>query len=185
MLAIPILGEMVGLRRWAAIAVAFSGTILIIRPGFESLGMGSALALVAAFGWAVVVLIMRSLGRTESAVTITAYMSLLMAPLAFVPALFVWTWPTLDQLRWLILIGVVGNLGQLCLSQALKEADTHVVMPMDFFRLIWIAAIAYLAFHEVPDLLTWIGGAVILASGAYITYRERPSVQQKSPIEKG
>lgn len=184
LLAIPILGEVVRLRRWAAIAVAFAGTILIIRPGFESLGTGSALALVAALGWAVVVLIMRSLGRTESAVTITAYMSLLMTPLALVPALFVWTWPTPEQLRWLVLIGIIGNLGQLCLSQALKEADTHVVMPMDFFRLIWIAAIAYLAFDEVPGLPTWIGGAVILASSAYITYRERAHGQEKPSIDQ-
>jgi len=181
-LAIPILGEVVGLRRWAAIAIAFLGTMLIIRPGFESLGVGSALALMAALGWAAVVLIMRTLGRTESAVTITAYMSLLMTPLAFVPALFVWVWPTLEQLGWLVLIGIVGNVGQLCLSQALKEADTHVVMPMDFFRLIWIAAIAYLAFDEVPDLPTWIGGAVIFSSGAYITYRERARGQQEPAL---
>lgn len=179
LLAIPILGEVVGFRRWAAIAVAFAGTILIIRPGFESLGTGSALALVAALGWAAVVLIMRTLGRTESAVTITAYMSLLMTPLALVPALFVWIWPTPEQFGWLVFIGIVGNLGQLCLSQALKEADTHVVMPMDFLRLIWIAAIAYVAFDEVPDLPTWVGGAVIFASGAYITYRERARGQPK------
>jgi drug/metabolite transporter (DMT)-like permease len=185
LLAIPILGEVVGLRRWAAIAVAFAGTILIIRPGIESLGTGSTLALVAALGWAVVVLIMRTLGRTDSAVTITAYMSLLMAPLALVPALFVWTWPTPEQLGWLVFIGIVGNVGQLCLSQALKDADTHVVMPMDFFRLIWIAAIAYLAFDETPDLPTWIGGAVILASGAYITYRERARGQQKPRADQG
>ena len=58
-------------------------------------------------------------------------------------------------------------------------------MPMDFFRLIWIAVIAYLAFNEVPDLLTWIGGAVILASGAYITYRERARGQGTPPVEQG
>jgi drug/metabolite transporter (DMT)-like permease len=185
LLAIPILGEVVGLRRWAAIFVAFGGTVLIIRPGFESLGAGGALALAAALGWAAVVLIMRSLGRTESAVTITAYMSLLMTPLALVPALFVWTWPTLEQLGWLVFIGIVGNVGQLCLSQALKEADTHVVMPMDFFRLIWIAAIAYVAFNEVPDLPTWIGGIVIFASGAYITHRERAYGQQKLTVGQG
>ncbi len=185
LLAIPILGEVVGLRRWAAIAVAFAGTMLIIRPGFESLGTGSALALVAALGWAIVVLIMRTLGRTESAVTITAYMSLLVTPLALVPALFVWIWPTPGQFAWLVFIGIVGNVGQLCLSQALKEADTHVVMPMDFFRLIWIAAIAYLAFAEVPDLPTWIGGAVIFASGAYITYRERGRKPQQGSAGDG
>jgi len=182
LLAIPVLGEVIGLRRWAAIAVAFAGTVLIIRPGFEPLGAGSALALAAALGWAAVILIMRTLGRTESAVTITAYMSLLITPLALVPALFVWIWPTTEQLRWLIFIGVIGNIGQLCLSQALKEADTHVVMPMDFLRLIWIAAIAYVAFDEVPDLPTWAGGGVIFASGAYIAYRERARGQQKPTV---
>jgi len=185
LLAIPILGEVVRFRRWAAITIAFAGTILIIRPGFESLGAGSALALVAALGWAAVVLIMRTLGRTESAVTITAYMSLLITPLALVPALFVWIWPTPEQFGWLVVIGIVGNLGQLCLSQALKEADTHVVMPMDFLRLIWIAIIAYVAFDEVPDLPTWAGGAVIFASGAYITYRERERGHPKPTVGQG
>ena len=62
------------------------------------------------------------------------------------------------------------------------EADTHIVMPMDFFRLIWIAAIAYLVFAEVPDLATWAGGIVIIASGAYITFREHARGQQKPPL---
>ncbi len=70
-------------------------------------------------------------------------------------------------------IGILGNIGQILMVQALKEAPAFVVMPFDFLKLIWISAIAYVAFAEVPDLYTWIGAAMIVASAAFIAYRER------------
>jgi drug/metabolite transporter (DMT)-like permease len=175
-----LLQEKVGFHRWTAIIVGFSGTLITLRPGFEAIGIGAILTIVATIGWAVVLLIVKSLGKTESSITITAYMSVLITPMVFIPALFVWQTPTFTQLAWLIAIGVLGNLGQLLMVQALQDAETHVVMPLDFFKLIWISAIAYLAFGEVPDLFTWIGGALIFASGTFITYRERLRFKRSS-----
>jgi drug/metabolite transporter (DMT)-like permease len=117
-------------------------------------------------------LIIKSLGRTESAVTITIYMSLVMAPLSLIAALFDWQWPTAEQLIWLIAIGTLGGAGQMSMAQALRTAETHVVMPVDFVKLIWVSAIAYVAFAEVPDAFTWIGGTMIFASTAFIAWRE-------------
>jgi drug/metabolite transporter (DMT)-like permease len=68
---------------------------------------------------------------------------------------------------------VLGGIAQYCMTEALRQADTAVVMPIDFFKLIWVALIAYLAFGERADLYTWIGGAVIFSSTLYIAYRER------------
>jgi drug/metabolite transporter (DMT)-like permease len=171
--AVFILGERVGGRGWIAIGVGFAGALLILRPGFANVGLGEVLTLIASVLWACVLLIIKTLSRTESSITITVYMSLLMAPLALIPALFVWQWPTLDQLGWLAFIGLLGGCGQLTMTQALKEAPTNVVMPFDFLRLIWIAAISWFAFAEVPDLFTWLGGITIFVAGAYIANRER------------
>ena len=173
LLAIFLLREQVGLRRWSAIALGFAGTVVVLRPGIESVGLGATLTICAAVGWAFVLLIIKSLGRTESSVTITTYMSLLMSPIALVPALFVWQWPTPSQWLWLVLIGVMGNAGQLLMVWSLKEAETNVVMPFDFFKLVWVSVIAYFAFAEVPDVFTWLGGGMIFSGAAYIAYRER------------
>jgi drug/metabolite transporter (DMT)-like permease len=72
-----------------------------------------------------------------------------------------------------VLIGILGGAGQLCMTEALHQADTAVVMPIDFCKLLWVSSLAFVLFGEVPDAFTWIGGAVIFASTLYITYRER------------
>jgi drug/metabolite transporter (DMT)-like permease len=171
-LAAVLLHERVGMRRWTAIVVGFAGALIVLRPGFAAIGQGQVLTLISVVLWAVVLIIIKVAARTDSAVAITAWMSLLMAPLALVPALFYWTWPSLTQLGWLLVIGVIGNIGQIAMTQALKEGETAVVMPIDFLKLVWITGIAYFAFGEVPGLYSWAGGAIIFAAGAYVAMRE-------------
>ena len=172
LLAVLFLAESVGPRRWLAILTGFAGALIVLRPGIEAIGTGPALALGASVVWACVLLIIKMLGRTETSVTIAAYMSLLMTPITFVPAIFVWQMPDATQLAWLLGIGIMGGMGQLLMVSALKSADTGIVMPFDFCKLIWVTIIAYFAFHETPDVFTWVGGVVIFASAAYIAYRE-------------
>ena len=178
MLAVFVFGEKVGLLRWGAIGFGFLGAVVVFRPGFETVHLGSALALFAAIVWGVCLIIIKSLGKTDSSLTITAYMSLVMAPLSLLPAVLVWQWPTAEQFLWLVAIGVFGGIGQMAMAEALRIGDTHVVMPIDFTRLIWISAIAYAAFAEVPGFYTWLGGAMIFAATAFITWRER-ALKQK------
>ncbi len=173
MLAVFVFGEKVGLLRWGAIGFGFLGAVVVLRPGFEAVSPGSALALFAAIIWGVCLIIIKSLGKTDSSLTITVYMSLVMAPLSLLPALLVWQWPTAGQFLWLAAIGVFGGIGQMAMAEALRIGDTHVVMPIDFVRLIWISAIAYVVFAEVPGFYTWLGGAMIFAATAFITWRER------------
>lgn len=172
LLAVLILKEKIGWRRALAIGAGFAGTLIVLRPGFEEISLGYGLVLVSSTFWAACVLIVKDLGRTESAVTITTYMSLVMAPLALVPALFVWSTPSLVDFGWLAFLGILGGIGQLCVSQSLKLAETHVAMPFDFVRLVWVSITGYIFFAEVPDIFVWIGGTVIFSSTAYITYRE-------------
>lgn len=173
LLAVLVLGEKVGFHRWSAILTGFVGTLVAVRFGFSGIELGPALAISAAVGSGINIAIVKVLGRTESAVTITAYMSLLIAPASLIPATFVWTWPNLSQLAWMAFIGIAGNIGQILLVQALHDGDTNVVMPFDYMRLLWVAILAFFAFGEAPDAYTWAGGTIIFASAAYIAYRER------------
>lgn len=174
-LAILFLGEKVRLRRWMAIMVGFAGVFVAFLPDIRAtgtVGLGSLSVLLSSATWAVALIMIKMLGRTDSSITITAMMVLLMTPMSFFPALAVWEWPTMEALGWLLLIGVAGTLGQLMVTQALKEGDTNVVMPIDFLKLIWASALGFLWFGEIPGLSTWAGGAMIFASTTYIAWRE-------------
>ncbi len=172
LLAVLFLGERVLLWRWSALAVGFIGALIIVRPGFEHVDLGSVLVLTSAAIWSVAIIMIKQLSRTDSSVTITAYMVLLMSPLSLVPALFVWQWPNGEQLLWLAFVGVTGTLAQLGMAQALRVADATAVLPLDFLKLVWGAAIGYLAFREIPDAGIWIGGLTVFAAATYIAYRE-------------
>ena len=171
-LGMAVLGEVFRLRRWAAIAIGFLGTFVILRPGFETIDTGSLLTLASALLWGCTLIVIRILGRTDSSLTITSYMNILLAVLSFVPALLVWRTPQGIEWFWLLAIGVLGTLAQLAVAQSLKEAETGVVMPFDFCKLIWVAILGYFLFGEVPGLFVWLGGAMIFASASYIAYRE-------------
>ncbi len=172
-LAAIFLGEVVRLRRWTAVFVGFFGTLIILRPGFDEIGLGQLLVLNSTIFWAVALLLIKTIGRHDSSVTIITYMSLLQLPLSLVPALFVWTWPPLELWFWLLMIGMLGGSAQWLMTESLRTADTSVVMPIDFCKLPWTAFLAYLAFSEIPDVFTWLGGAVIFGSALYIAMRER------------
>jgi drug/metabolite transporter (DMT)-like permease len=171
-LAIFFLGEVVRLRRWTAIFIGFAGTMVILRPGFEELDYGSLLVLSSTLFSAFALIDIKILGRTESTITMTSYMVVLLSPVSLIPALFVWQWPDMQQLAMLAGVGIISTLSLLLSTNALKLADTNVITPMEFFRLIWAAVLGFLAFGEIPTLYTWIGGVMIFGSMSYIAYRE-------------
>jgi drug/metabolite transporter (DMT)-like permease len=172
LLAMLVLGEVVRLRRWTAIIVGFIGAMVIIRPGVIEVGLGPMLVLGSSVVWAVALMIIKVLSRTESSVTITAYAMIFLAPFCLVAALPFWTWPSLELLAWLALIGAVGTVAQTTMNQSFKLADASAVLPVDFSKLLWAAAIGFVLFDEVPDAWTWVGGAMIFASATYIGIRE-------------
>ena len=177
-LAVVLLGERIRARRLTAIVIGFAGTLLIIRPGVQPFEFGPALVLASAAVWGYVVVLIKSLARTDSAVTITAYMVVLMSPMTLVSALFVWTWPTGGELAVLVGIGVAGTLAQMCMTQSLRLAETTVVLPFDFTKLVWSAFFAWLLFGELIDTWTLVGALVIFSGGLYVAYRERQLAQR-------
>ena len=173
LLAVLILRERIHARRIVALAIGFLGAMIVIRPGFVPVDTGSLLILLSALGWAGVILIVKQLTRTDSSITITAWMVVLMTPVSLIPALFVWQWPTPAEWTWLAVAGIAGTLGQLLVTQAFRVADTMAVMPFDFTKLIWASLLGFLVFDEVPSIFTWIGGTVIFAGSLYVALRER------------
>jgi len=177
-LAIVFLREIVGARRWTAIFVAFLGVIVILRPGLVEITQGQILAITSAAFWACALIMIKVLGRTESSITIIAYMIIFQVPVSGLAAAAVWVSPSFGQLCVMALMGVIGTLGQWLLVEALKAGDTNVVMPFDFLKMIWAVLFGFLFFQEFPDVFTWFGSAIIFGSAIYIALRERRIVRR-------
>jgi drug/metabolite transporter (DMT)-like permease len=173
-LAVPILREVVGLRRTLSVIAGFAGALIVIRPGAEGLiTAGAMMTLLSAAFWGLALCLIKLLSRTETSVAITFYAATALIPVTLVAALPVWRTPSLEILGWLAVVGALGTVGQLSLSQAMRLAEATVVMPIDFTRLLWSALLGFVLFAETPDLATVVGGSVIFSSVIYIAYRER------------
>ena len=167
-----ILGEVVRQRRIIAIFFGFVGMLIILRPGIEAVSPGALLAIANAITIAITVLIVKKLTTTEKPITIVAYMALLQTPMALIPALFYWEWPSLITWTWLFCLAGAGTIGHLMYTKAIQLAEVSQLQPIDFVRLPIIALFGYIVFAEQPGLWVWIGGAVIFLSTAYVTHRE-------------
>lgn len=172
LLSALFLGEVFRWRRWTAIIVGFIGALVILRPGADVIDTGSLLVLFSSLLWAMAMIDIKVLARSESSATITAYVTVLMTPLTLVPALFYWQTPSPELWGWLIFIGVIGTMGQFIVTEAIKLADMTVLMPFDFLKLVWAAFLGMLFFAEIPDLLTWIGAGIVFSASFYIVWRE-------------
>lgn len=173
LLSVPMLGERFRAGRLCAVLAGFAGMLIILRPGLSDINTGAFLVVVSAFLWAVGMIVIKVLSRTETSVTIVAWMGIFLCLFSLGPALLVWQPLTVPDLVWMSALGLSGSIGQICLGQAFKETDPTVVMPVDFLRLIWTVLIGAWFFSEVPDMLTWVGAVVIFASGLFIALRER------------
>lgn len=183
LMAVIFLKELMGPRRTLSLIVGFSGALIILRPGFEVIGVGSLFALFSAFSWGTAVVIIKRLSRTNSTLTVTIYGMSFLTLFTLPPALFVWQWPNLEQVLWLIAIAGGGTIGQLFFTQSLKVADATLVMPFDFTKLIWASLFGFVFFSEIPVIWVFVGGAVIFASTSYLTYREGRDKMPAKPME--
>ena len=179
-LSVVILGERFRARRWAAIGCGVIGMLVIVRPGLIPIELGTILVIGSAFLWSVVLTIIKVMSRTESSLTIVAYMNIFLSIYALGPALWVWQWPDATGWALMAIIAVWGTFAQVCVSQAISETEPTLVMPFDFLRLIWVAVLGAIVFGEVPDRFIWAGGAIIFASGFYLAYRERQARREKT-----
>lgn len=170
--AVLLLGEKIRARRLSALLIGYAGTLVVLRPGFHSMHRGSLLVLASSALWALCMLVIKRLSRTDSSATLTAYMGFVLTPLSFLAALTVWTWPHPRTWFWLVLLGVVGASSQYLMAESFRLADASAVLPADFTRMLWASLFGYFIFHEVPEVWTYVGAGMICASTLYIAYRE-------------
>lgn len=170
--AVLILGEVVRIRRWTALGVGFIGAMIILRPSGANFGVGQACALLSAVSGGFLAILIKQLTSRDDANQIVFLTNIMMTPASLIPALFVWTWPSLDVLPVLLGMGGCAVLGHMALTRAYALLDASLVMTFEFSRLPFATAIAYLAFGELIDTWTWVGASIIFASAVYITRRE-------------
>lgn len=181
LLASLFLGEALHRHRIIAVAVGFLGALVILRPGFETVGLGGILVLLSSLSAAISANLTKFATRTAEPHTVVFFHALYMTPLTVIPALFVWIWPNAEQFMWLALIGALATLNQQCLSRALTAADATAVLPFLFMRLPFAAVLGYLAFAEIPALWVWIGGAIIFGAALYLARGEARLGRRASP----
>lgn len=182
-----ILHEATGIHRWSAVLIGFVGVLVMIRPDAGHFPMeGVAVAIAAAILTACVSLVLRELGRTEQSGVVVFWFTLLsMVPLGLAMPFFA---QAHDATTWglLVTIGVVGGIAQICLTAALRWGPVAVVLPMDYSAIIWTTLLGVAIGEGWPMATTWIGAALIAASGLYIAYREhvRSRRPAKTPAAK-
>lgn len=172
LLAMLLLGEKVGMRRGIGVIVGFAGALIIIRPGFEDVGLGTILLLISAMAWSAALIDIKVLSRTETSLAITLYATLFLTPITLVCAVPFWTWPLPHEWLLLALVGALGSMVQMSVAHAFHEADASQVLPMDFTKLVWAVLIGWIVFAQPLDLWVILGGAIIFSSVTYIAWRE-------------
>jgi drug/metabolite transporter (DMT)-like permease len=172
-LAVVVLHEIVRVRRWSATIIGFLGAMLILRPGFAEVTLAHWLVLLSSLAGAFGAILVKQLTRVDDANTIVTVMTLIVSPVALVLAIPVWQWPaTWTDWALIVALGFCAMAGHQVLTRAYKLLDTSLVMTLDFARLPIAALLSWIIFAEVPDIWTWIGGAIIASASIYTARRE-------------
>lgn len=172
-LSIPILGEKIGWRRWTATAVGLVGVLIVVRPGGSDFQPASILPVLSAATWAFALIVTRMMSATENPVTTLAWSAIVGCLL--LSALQPLTWQPLTGEALLIglFIGVSSTVGHWFVIQAFRHADASLLAPFSYVQLLWASAFGFVLFAVLPDAFTWLGSAIIIASGLYTAHRER------------
>ena len=174
-----ILKEPIGIRRWLAVIIGFSGTLIIIRPGFEIINLGHIFIIIAALLFAIRQIISRLIASTDDPLTtafFTAYTSVFIFVL-FQP----WVWTPIADENHIFLFFVfafLAGIAEFLVIKSLQIAQAVVVSPLQYTLLIWVTIFGFFIWGILPDVWTFLGAGVIIATGLYSLHRER---LKKSP----
>ncbi len=173
-LSVPMLRERVGPRRWAAIVVGFLGAVVIIRPGVGVIQWGAVLVLCDALFYSIYQILSRKVGSIDAApvsITLTGIGGLIIASIILPFSHIVLPQNWFDAMLF-VLLGALGLAGHFFVVKAMQWGRASIVAPVGYLELVGATFMGWLVFGNFPDALTWVGAAVIVASGLYITYRE-------------
>jgi drug/metabolite transporter (DMT)-like permease len=175
-LAATLLSERVHIYRWGAVVVGFIGIVVVAGPEANiarSAFYGALFALSGAGLTAVAMIFLRRMSVHEHSITIAFYFMLTSAVVSLVTIPFGWNRPSVYEILVLILTGLAGGAGQLFLSFSYRYSEASVLAPFDYAAMIWAVILGYFLFGELPLPQVWLGGAIIIAAGLLIFWRER------------
>ena len=167
-----MLGEKVGFRRWTAVLVGFTGSLVVIRPGFVELNFASLAALGTGILYGFYLIITRKLSTSDNPLLTLLMTGMVGAILVSAIIPFYWVKPSLNQWSLMAGIGVFACIGHLFLILSLKYADASKLAPLGYTEIIPNVLIGYYFFSELPDKWTYVGLLIIILSGLYISRRE-------------
>ena len=167
-----IFREHVGWKRWLAVLVGFAGVLIAVRPGTSAFQTVSLLPVATAFVYALLMLSARFVDSRESVWTLLLYMTATGALISLFIVPFIWVPLRAEDLWLFIAIAIFGTAGMTMMTQAFRLAPAVVVAPLDYTAIIWATLLGWIFWTEIPDALTFVGAAVIIASGVFIIWRE-------------
>lgn len=172
-LSVPFLGEKVGWRRWAAVAIGFLGVLIIVRPGLTALHPATLITLAGASLWAVYQVMVRLSARVDSNETTSLWTALVGLGASSLVGATYWVWPT--PMGWVMLVAValLGAYAHITLIVALGMTQPSLLQPFSYTLFVWAIVVGYVLFRDVPDLWTFAGASLIITSGLYAWHRER------------
>nr|MCU0889215.1 DMT family transporter [Rubritepida sp.] len=179
LLAWPMLGERTTRGRVIALLVGFVGVLVVIRPGTALFHWASLFILASATAYAVYQILTRRIAASDPPETSALWSAFIGGFGMFLVLPFVWQTPaSLRDLGLFAGVGMLGALGHYCVARAFGYAPANLVSPFQYFQLLGSVVVGYLLFAEFPDSMTWIGAAIIVASGLFIGWSQ---VQRKAP----
>ena len=176
-----VLGERVGIRRWTAVTVGFFGVLVIVRPGMSAFHWGMLLALGAGAIYAFYSLATRRLSGSAPPLVTLTYTALLGAVVMSAAVPFFWTPPAASDIAWMALMGGIAAVGHFLIIKSFEYAEASLLAPLGYSEIVGATAVGYFAFGDFPDHVTWAGVAIIIASGVYVSLRERAVGAEQGP----
>ncbi|MFM8682049.1 MAG: DMT family transporter [Alphaproteobacteria bacterium] len=172
-LSVPMLGERVGVHRWAAIAIGFAGALVIVQPGADGFQPAALLCLAAAAAWAVSMVYVRRLSRTDGEISMMVFQNAAVLVVMAAIAPFGWTTPAAGDV--LLVAGMAAAIvaGQWFMFRAFRHAQVGLVAPLQYSEIVWATILGWIFWREFPEPNVWAGTAILVASGLYVIWRER------------
>ncbi len=182
-LAIPVLGEKVRLRRWLAVLVGLAGVLVVLRPGQTELSLGHLAALSAAICGSVASIVVRKIGSEERPVVMLLYPMVVNFVVMACALPFVYQPMPIEHLGMLGIIAVFAWIASRFVIAAYQVGEAAIIAPMQYSQIIWATGFGLLFFDEVVDQATIIGAGIIICSGLYIVLREsRSGTSENTPV---
>ena len=182
-LSIPLLGETVGPRRWAAVAAGMIGMLIVVRPGLGGFDPAALFGVASAFCWALALIITRKISSSDPPQTTVLWSASIGTAVLTLILPFQAVWPTPKQYGLSLVLGILASGGQWLVILAHRIAPASLLAPFFYGQLLWVTVLGFLVFRNLPDTFTVAGAAIIVGSGLYTAHRER--VRRAAPGKPG